>query len=211
MPKVKLFFDFHLAELFSTALLLHLATPLLQTSSSSEVSLKLLSRSQQLSSLLFCTNSSHVPVVGARGARGLTLTIGSEVFEESGRSLLRRTIDYLHGLKMDGVIKIDHVLPTRTMLTIVVPQGVWANFRAPRLIPVRGTVASRWSLDVFAAVGIRLGDLRVELNVDPKGVIGNCVRVLDAAAERPRWDSECSSGNAESGSDSIEAYSDARI
>ncbi|KAM7501324.1 hypothetical protein LguiB_000228 [Lonicera macranthoides] len=152
-------------------------------------------------------NCSHVPVVGARGARGLTLTIGSEVFEESGRSLLRRTIDYLHGLKMDGVIKIDHVLPTRTMLTIVGK----ANFRAPRLIPVRGTVASRWSLDVFAAVGIRLGDLRVELNVDPKGVIGNCVRVLDAAAERPRWDSECSSGNAESGSDSIEAYSDARI
>lgn len=39
-------------------------------------------------------------VVGARGATGLALTVGSEVFEESGRSLVRGTLDYLQGLKV---------------------------------------------------------------------------------------------------------------
>lgn len=39
-------------------------------------------------------------VVGARGASGFELNIASEVFEESGRSLVRGTLDYLQGLKV---------------------------------------------------------------------------------------------------------------
>lgn len=39
-------------------------------------------------------------VVGARSATGFALTVGSEVFEESGRSLVRGTLDYLQGLKV---------------------------------------------------------------------------------------------------------------
>ncbi|KAD2236683.1 hypothetical protein E3N88_41585 [Mikania micrantha] len=64
--------------------------------------------------------SARVYVVGARGAAGLVLTLGSEVFEESGRSLVRGTLDYLQGLKMLGVKRIERVLPTGTPLTVVV-------------------------------------------------------------------------------------------
>ncbi|XP_076912974.1 E3 ubiquitin-protein ligase SP1-like isoform X2 [Bidens hawaiensis] len=63
--------------------------------------------------------SARVYVVGARGAAGLVLTVGSEVFEESGRSLVRGTLDYLQGLKMLGVKRIERVLPTGTPLTVV--------------------------------------------------------------------------------------------
>lgn len=63
------------------------------------------------------TGRAHV--VGARGASGLVLTIGSEVFEESGRSLVRGTLDYLQGLKMLGVKRTERVLPTGTPLTVV--------------------------------------------------------------------------------------------
>ncbi|CAI9107920.1 OLC1v1007403C1 [Oldenlandia corymbosa var. corymbosa] len=63
--------------------------------------------------------TSRVHVVGARGATGLVLTVGSEVFEESGRSLVRGTLDYLQGLKMLGVKRIERVLPTGTPLTVV--------------------------------------------------------------------------------------------
>ncbi|KDO68831.1 hypothetical protein CISIN_1g019223mg [Citrus sinensis] len=58
-------------------------------------------------------------VVGARGATGFVLTVGSEVFEESGRSLVRGTLDYLQGLKMLGVKRIERLLPTGTSLTVV--------------------------------------------------------------------------------------------
>lgn len=44
--------------------------------------------------------TGRVYVVGARGATGLELTVGSEIFEESGRSLVRGTLDYLQGLKV---------------------------------------------------------------------------------------------------------------
>ena len=44
--------------------------------------------------------SDRVFVMGARGASGFSLTVGSEVFEESGRSLVRGTLDYLQGLKV---------------------------------------------------------------------------------------------------------------
>ena len=44
--------------------------------------------------------TGRVFIVGARGAHGLELPIASEVFEESGRSLVRGTLDYLQGLKV---------------------------------------------------------------------------------------------------------------
>ncbi|KAL2535612.1 E3 Ubiquitin ligase family protein [Forsythia ovata] len=64
-------------------------------------------------------STARVHVVGARSATGLVLTVGSEVFEESGRSLVRGTLDYLQGLKMLGVKRIERVLPTGTPLTVV--------------------------------------------------------------------------------------------
>ncbi|CAO2839692.1 unnamed protein product [Amaranthus hypochondriacus] len=63
--------------------------------------------------------TGRVYVVGARGATGLELTVGSEIFEESGRSLVRGTLDYLQGLKMLGVKRTERVLPTGTPLTVV--------------------------------------------------------------------------------------------
>ncbi|KAK1396734.1 RING-type E3 ubiquitin transferase [Heracleum sosnowskyi] len=63
--------------------------------------------------------TSRVFVIGARGASGLALTVGSEVFEESGRSLVRGTLDYLQGLKMLGVKRTERVLPVGTPLTVV--------------------------------------------------------------------------------------------
>ncbi|KAL5561627.1 hypothetical protein UlMin_031374 [Ulmus minor] len=63
--------------------------------------------------------SARAYVVGARGATGFALPIASEIFEESGRSLVRGTLDYLQGLKMLGVKRIERVLPTGTSLTIV--------------------------------------------------------------------------------------------
>ena len=44
--------------------------------------------------------TGRVYVVGARAAAGLILTVASEVFEESGRTLVRGTLDYLQGLKV---------------------------------------------------------------------------------------------------------------
>ncbi|XP_030947437.1 E3 ubiquitin-protein ligase SP1 isoform X2 [Quercus robur] len=63
--------------------------------------------------------TGRVFVVGARNASGFVLPVGSEVFEESGRSLVRGTLDYLQGLKMLGVKRIERVLPTGTSLTVV--------------------------------------------------------------------------------------------
>ncbi|KAM7253762.1 hypothetical protein ACFE04_031444 [Oxalis oulophora] len=81
-------------------------------------------------SALMLSSSKEVPwylddgtarayVVGARGATGFVLPVGSEVFEESGRSLVRGTLDYLQGLKMLGVKRIERVLPTGSSLTVV--------------------------------------------------------------------------------------------
>ncbi|XP_004496072.1 E3 ubiquitin-protein ligase SP1 [Cicer arietinum] len=63
--------------------------------------------------------TDRVRVVGARGATGFVLPVGSEAFEESGRSLVRGTLDYLQGLKMLGVKRIERVLPVGTSLTVV--------------------------------------------------------------------------------------------
>ncbi|XP_024361279.1 E3 ubiquitin-protein ligase SP1 [Physcomitrium patens] len=63
--------------------------------------------------------TGRVYIVGARNAAGMELTVASEVFEESGRSLVRGTLDYLQGLKMLGVKRVERVLPTGTNLTVV--------------------------------------------------------------------------------------------
>lgn len=63
--------------------------------------------------------TGRVHVVGARGASGFELIVASEVFEESGRSLVRGTLDYLQGLKMLGVKRIERVLPVGSSLTVV--------------------------------------------------------------------------------------------
>nr|AIZ68184.1 mitochondrial ubiquitin ligase activator of NFKB 1 isoform X2 [Albuca bracteata] len=63
--------------------------------------------------------TGRVYIVGARGASGMVLTVASEVFEESGRSLVRGTLDYLQGLKMLGVKRTEKVLPTGSSLTVV--------------------------------------------------------------------------------------------
>ncbi|MQL72445.1 hypothetical protein Taro_004748 [Colocasia esculenta] len=63
--------------------------------------------------------TGRVYVLGARAATGLVLTVASELFEESGRSLVRGTLDYLQGLKMLGVKRVERVLPMGTSLTVV--------------------------------------------------------------------------------------------
>ncbi|KAA3488827.1 mitochondrial ubiquitin ligase activator of NFKB 1-like [Gossypium australe] len=58
-------------------------------------------------------------VVGARSASGFALTFGSEVFDDSGRSIGRGTLDYRQGLMMLGVERIERVLPIGSSLTVV--------------------------------------------------------------------------------------------
>jgi hypothetical protein len=53
-----------------------------------------------------------VRVVGARGATGFVLPVASEAFEESGRTLVRGTLDYLQGLKV-GVLVLGCTSFTR--------------------------------------------------------------------------------------------------
>lgn len=69
----------------------------------------------------FCTyqddGTGRVFVVGARGATGFVLTVGSEVFEESGRSLVRGTLDYLQGLKV-FVLQFFHYTRTPTFVLV---------------------------------------------------------------------------------------------
>ncbi|XP_024403393.1 E3 ubiquitin-protein ligase SP1 [Physcomitrium patens] len=63
--------------------------------------------------------TSRVFIIGARNAAGMDLTVASESFEEYGGSLVRGTLDYLQGLKMLGVKRVERVLPTGTNLTVV--------------------------------------------------------------------------------------------
>lgn len=49
-------------------------------------------------------------MVGARNATNFILPVVSEVFEESGRSLMRGTLDYLQGLKVCLVLKMLHLV-----------------------------------------------------------------------------------------------------
>ncbi|KAK1295562.1 hypothetical protein QJS10_CPA16g00996 [Acorus calamus] len=63
--------------------------------------------------------TGRVYVVGARGAQGMVLPVVNELFEESSRSLVRGTLDYIQGLKMLGIKRIERVLPVGTSLTVV--------------------------------------------------------------------------------------------
>ncbi|KAG5567616.1 hypothetical protein RHGRI_002978 [Rhododendron griersonianum] len=63
--------------------------------------------------------TGRVYVIGARGATGLVLAVGSEKFEESGQSIVRGTLDYLQGLKMLGIKRTERVLPVGMPLTVV--------------------------------------------------------------------------------------------
>ncbi|CAJ2629266.1 unnamed protein product [Trifolium pratense] len=63
--------------------------------------------------------TDHVRVFGARGATGFELPVGSEAFEQSGLDLERGKLDYIQGLKMLGVKRIERVLPVGTSMTAV--------------------------------------------------------------------------------------------
>lgn len=72
---------------------------------------------------LFCSlnqddGTGRAFVVGARGATGFVLTVGSEVFEESGRSLVRGTLDYLQGLKVFIILHLFHLYSSSLFLWI---------------------------------------------------------------------------------------------
>ncbi|XP_071920745.1 E3 ubiquitin-protein ligase SP1-like isoform X2 [Coffea arabica] len=128
--------------------------------------------------------TSRVNVIGARGATGLVLTVGSEVFEESGRSLVRGTLDYLQGLKMLGVKRIERVLPTGTPLTVV-GEAVKDDIGTIRMQkPHKGPFyVSHKTIDQLIAN------------------LGRWARVLAAAAKRSSKEEEGSNGVSENGSD----------
>ncbi|CAI5996087.1 unnamed protein product [Closterium sp. NIES-65] len=68
---------------------------------------------------LFDDGTGRANVVGARSAAGLELTVGTEVFDDSGKSVVRSTVDYLQGIKVLGVKRVEKVLPVGTSLTVV--------------------------------------------------------------------------------------------
>ncbi|CAK9151024.1 unnamed protein product [Ilex paraguariensis] len=159
-------------------------------------------------------------VVGARNATGLVLTVGSEVFEESGRSLVRGTLDYLQGLKMLGVKRVERVLPTGTALTVVgevikddvgtirIQQPYKGPFYVShktidQLIANLGKWA-RWYK--YASLGLTVFGFYLiakhafQYFMERKRHSELRKRVLDAAAKRPGRDNE--DGNAENASDS---------
>ncbi|XP_019055920.1 PREDICTED: E3 ubiquitin-protein ligase SP1-like isoform X2 [Nelumbo nucifera] len=165
--------------------------------------------------------TGHVYVVGARGATGLVLTVASEVFEESGRSLVRGTLDYLQGLKMLGVKRIERVLPTGTSFTVVgeavkddigtiriqrPPKGPF--YVSPKsidqLIANLGKQA-RWykySSMGFTIFGVYLiAKHAIQYIIERRRRWDLQRRVLAAAAQRSGQDSEGSNGKAENGSD----------
>lgn len=64
--------------------------------------------------------TGRVIVEGAQSAIGFALTAGGEVLEKpEPSSLVRGTLDYLRGLKMLGIRRIERVLPIGTQLTVV--------------------------------------------------------------------------------------------
>ncbi|XP_010470223.1 PREDICTED: E3 ubiquitin-protein ligase SPL1-like [Camelina sativa] len=61
-----------------------------------------------------------VDVAVSQGEIGLALTVGSDVFEKSEPvSLVQRTLDYLKGLQILGVRRIERIVPIGTPLTVV--------------------------------------------------------------------------------------------
>lgn len=64
--------------------------------------------------------TGRVIVEGAQSAIGFALTPGGEVLEKpEPSSLLRGTLDFLRGLKMLGIRRVERVLPIGTPLTVV--------------------------------------------------------------------------------------------
>ncbi|KAJ0255005.1 hypothetical protein HA466_0098280 [Hirschfeldia incana] len=64
--------------------------------------------------------TGRVIVEGAQSAIGFALTAGGEVLEKpEPSSLVRGTLDFLRGLKMLGIRRIERVLPIGTQLTVV--------------------------------------------------------------------------------------------
>nr|VDD10021.1 unnamed protein product [Brassica rapa] len=64
--------------------------------------------------------TGRVIVEGARSGIGFALTVGGEVFEKpEASSLVRGTLDFLRGLEMLGIRRIERVLPVGTRLTVV--------------------------------------------------------------------------------------------
>ncbi|XP_009138688.1 E3 ubiquitin-protein ligase SPL1 isoform X2 [Brassica rapa] len=64
--------------------------------------------------------TGRVIVEGARSGIGFELTVGGEVFEKpEASSLVRGTLDFLRGLEMLGIRRIERVLPVGTRLTVV--------------------------------------------------------------------------------------------
>ncbi|KAI5680334.1 hypothetical protein M9H77_01561 [Catharanthus roseus] len=165
--------------------------------------------------------TGRVHVVGARGASGLVLTVGSEVFEESGRSLVRGTLDYLQGLKMLGVKRIERLLPTGTPLTVV-GEAVKDDIGAIRIQkPHKGPFyVSHKTIDqVIASLGrwarwykyASVGFTVFGIYLIAKHAFHHILerrrhwelrkRVLTAAAKRAGKEDEASNGKSENGSD----------
>ncbi|XP_057507347.1 E3 ubiquitin-protein ligase SP1-like [Actinidia eriantha] len=170
--------------------------------------------------------TGRVYVIGARGATGLVLTVGSEVFEEAGRSIVRRTLDYLPGLKMLVVKRTERVLPTGTPLTVVgetVRDDVGTiQIQRPRKGPF---YVSHKTIDQLIA---HLGKWARWYKYASMGfsVVGVCLlakhafqhimgrrrrwelrkRVLAAAAKRPGQYNEGSDGKAENESDGTKKH-----
>ncbi|KAF3577064.1 hypothetical protein DY000_02031850 [Brassica cretica] len=64
--------------------------------------------------------TGRVIVEGARSGIGFALTAGGEVFEKpEPSSLVSGTLDFLRGLEMLGIRRIERVLPVGTRLTVV--------------------------------------------------------------------------------------------
>ncbi|KAL8151417.1 hypothetical protein V2J09_021225 [Rumex salicifolius] len=157
-------------------------------------------------------------VVGARGATGLDLAVGSEVLEESGRPVVR---DYVQGLKMLGVKRIERVLPTGTRLTVV-GEAVKDDIGTVRIQrPKRGPFyVSQITIDQLIANLVRwtrwykfasMGLSVLGVYLITKHTIGYFLerkrrwelqkRVLEAAAAKRGQDEDGSNGKSENGGD----------
>uniref|UniRef100_A0A2P2KUC5 RING-type E3 ubiquitin transferase n=1 Tax=Rhizophora mucronata TaxID=61149 RepID=A0A2P2KUC5_RHIMU len=165
--------------------------------------------------------TDRVYVIGARGASGFVLTVGSEVFEESGRSLVRGTLDYLQGLKMLGVKRIERVLPTGTSLTVVgeaVKDDIGTIriqrphkgpfYVSPKTIDELIGNLGKWArwykyasmgLTVFGVFMLAKHAIRYIMERRRRWELQN--RVLAAAAKRSGQDNEASNGKTENGTD----------
>ncbi|XP_057461613.1 E3 ubiquitin-protein ligase SP1-like isoform X1 [Actinidia eriantha] len=163
--------------------------------------------------------TGRVYVIGARGATGLALTIGSEVFEEPGSQ--GGTLDYLQGLKMLEIKRTERVLPTGTPLTVV-GEAVKDDVGTIRIQqPHRGPFyVSHENIDQlianlgkwarcykYASVGFTLFGVYLlakhafQYVMDRRRHWELRKRVLAAAAKRTGQDNEGSDGQAEEESD----------